>query len=286
MSFSNFKNTILFINNNSFVNKYNAISKHLIWQLRKIFNFFPVVLKLKKFNIVIKDKNIANGCGGLINLCGYYDSNNMHFIDEAFESGVFKNFIDVGANIGIYSLIACRNSDTKVISIEPHPFTNLLLTENIRINHLSNQIIPLQIALSDMNEKVHFTNLTEGTINQIVKGEEDFSNTIIVDSLTGNELCTMNKFKPDVIKIDVEGHENDVISGFSDILKNVKILFIECQNVKDTSDLLLKNYDFAGPYKIDYKNRIFNYHFNSSEDWVFLNNNFLDEINKLSFNII
>ena len=58
------------------------------------------------------------------------------------------NLIDVGANIGIYSLYAAYKG-INVVSVEPDALNYALLNLNIRINNYGDKIVPYSIALHD-----------------------------------------------------------------------------------------------------------------------------------------
>lgn len=280
-----FFNTVSIFYRNPFINPNLAIIRHIFWQLRKIFNLFPCRLRLKNFKIIIKNRDIANGCGGLINAMGYYDPNNMYFVDELFSKGVYNVFMDIGANIGIYSLIASYRSRAKVVSIEPHPFTYKLLVENISLNSLNGRIKPYQIAFSNSIAQVYFTDNPGSSVNKIVNEDTKNPNKIKISTTTGDAFCKQNLIIPDVIKIDVEGHENSVISGFTDTITNIKIILVECFNITDTLKLFMEKIDFLGPYKIDYKNRLLSSDFTNYEDWVFVNRKAVADLESISFTI-
>ena len=57
-------------------------------------------------------------------------------LNESFEEDLknIEYFIDIGSNIGWYSLCAVKSSNCNVISVEPHPNTFITLLTNIKIN--------------------------------------------------------------------------------------------------------------------------------------------------------
>jgi FkbM family methyltransferase len=214
---------------------------------------------------------------------GYYDPNNMYFIDEVFSHGIYRVFLDIGANIGVYSLIAAHQSEATVYSFEPHPFTFGLLKENININRFETKILPFQMELSGHEGHVNFTDDPGSTINKIIEKHDDNQKKIQINMTTGDLFCTKHAIKPDILKIDVEGHENRVINGFIDNLDNTMIVFVECQNIIETEKLLQKEHGFFGPYKINYKQRLFCKDFSSHEDHVFVNPKAIDRLEIESF---
>ena len=74
--------------------------KHIIWQIRKIFNLFPFIIKYEKSLIEAHDKN--QGVAALINFMKLYDYNNMSLIKILTQEA--STFFDVGQ---ILDLILC-----------------------------------------------------------------------------------------------------------------------------------------------------------------------------------
>jgi len=151
---------------------------------------------------------------------------------EKFENDIIKFlstylkkgdvFIDVGANIGLFSLLAAKviNSEGKVYSFEPCLSTFNKLTENVFINNILN-IECINNALSEKEEiKVLHSSLdgfdawnTLGKYSKSQNYECEEVKTITLDSF----MDKINK-SVSLIKIDVEGWEMLVIKGAKTIL--------------------------------------------------------------------
>lgn len=134
-------------------------------------------------------------------------------------------FFDIGANIGLFSLIASDLVGKKgeIYSFEPTPETFRRLTENIQSNAFEN-IRPIQLGLSDSQGDMFF-NVSEGGYdawNSFVKLDrlEENASTIKVktDSLD-SFIKDRNLASPiSLIKIDVEGWELNVFKGAIELL--------------------------------------------------------------------
>ena len=146
-----------------------------------------------------------------------------------------KKFIDIGANIGQYTVEILKNANTKVIAFEPIPKCCSKLS--IIKKQFDNRFKYFQIALSNKNKftklnyvenKCGYSSLEK--INKIsyIKNLKIKKIKIIskkLDSFGNNE-----DFKHiDFIKIDTEGHEMEVLKGGYKFLKknNIKMIQIE-----------------------------------------------------------
>jgi FkbM family methyltransferase len=131
-----------------------------------------------------------------------------------------RSIVDVGANTGVYSLVAKTiNPDAVVTAFEPLDRIYRKLLENIRMNNLD--VDAHAVALSDRTgEGFYFDTLTEHvysvTVNKNILGagvpfEKRTLQTIALDEFiqrTGLERI-------DLMKIDVETHEPEVLEGFA-----------------------------------------------------------------------
>ncbi len=85
--------------------------------------------------------------------------------------------------------------------------------------------MPVECAVSDRNG--HLTKHYEGE-HAVAAGSRESDRTIEVTMETGDELCRKNGFEPDVIKIDVEGHEMKVFRGLTQTIRRHKpTIFLE-----------------------------------------------------------
>lgn len=272
-----FFKTVKNILKNPYINPYQALLRHLNWQLTKALNRFPVDLRLKEGPIVRVNRESV-GIGALVNSMGYYDPNNMFWLIDLCKSGVCKVFFDVGANIGVYSLI-CAFYGSKCLAFEPNPLSYTFLSENINLNQFQNKIIPFQIALGETNGTAHMTNFPGNPMNKITTQGEG----IIVSITRGDHFIDTYNLLPDVMKIDVEGYEDKVLEGFGETLSKVMILMIESRKV-EMIKRILEEHNFIGPFKMNYKKQSFCL---SSlpewEDWIFINSSLKSEAIDLYF---
>ena len=143
-------------------------------------------------------------------------------------------FYDVGANHGKYAWqISEANPDASVIAFEPDPDNIELLRMTVSHSDLKNVRIE-GVALSDKPGQVCFHQdwytsatgmISNGETPWVEKYLGHATSTIDVRRETLDSFIT-EKTKPHLIKIDVEGHENEVLRGGKNCLKNNKPLLI------------------------------------------------------------
>jgi FkbM family methyltransferase len=124
--------------------------------------------------------------------------------------------IDIGAHIGIFSILAAdANDKAKIYSIEPLKTNIELLYKNIKNAGFEERIIVHKIGISDRTGKADL--LIKGTSGSTLQTKfwED-SNVLKKETINVNNLdewCDTNKVNIDqrtIIKIDIETHEPTV----------------------------------------------------------------------------
>jgi FkbM family methyltransferase len=132
-------------------------------------------------------------------------------------------FVDVGANVGSYSLLASGICHATSISFEPVPETFINLEQNILLNDLSKRITPIQKGVGSKTGIKNFS-VEYGTMNHVVFETSNESVEV--------EVCTLDESLercPQLMKIDVEGFESEVLLGANKIIENhqLKAVIIE-----------------------------------------------------------
>ncbi len=141
------------------------------------------------------------------------------------------NFIDIGANVGYYSLAAAAKfKGISVMSFEPSSNTFLKFQRNIELNRLKN-ITPFQQAISDKpKEQVLYVSGQDNTGMSGFQKAENFTGKTELVSCTTIDLyiSKTNLHKLDIVKIDIEGAEMNVLKGMTDtIINHQPVLLIE-----------------------------------------------------------
>jgi FkbM family methyltransferase len=147
---------------------------------------------------------------------------------DAFLSGSnnAERLLDIGALHGVFSLAFAKQRQSRsVVAVDPSPLAFAKLLYNVHANNLTQQIHTVERALSDAEGELVMFYEWEHAVAAPLKPETAGTT---FRRMTGDSLCEQLGFVPDVIKIDVEGHEVKVIRGLTNIIHKAKpTLFLE-----------------------------------------------------------
>jgi FkbM family methyltransferase len=128
---------------------------------------------------------------------------------------------DVGANVGVYTKIFLEwsGADGTVIAFEPLPKAIIALEKTVEgCEHIRNLTV-VAAALADKPGSATFAGDLEGdgvtTTGHIAEGSDSQGQNSITVEVTTADLAVSQKgvAAPSVVKIDVEGFEEDVLNG-------------------------------------------------------------------------
>lgn len=169
-----------------------------------------------------------------------YNVNPMH--EEGLEQ-VFKNcrgiFLDIGAHIGKWSVVAGRTAE-KIYAFEPTPETYGYLMENVRLNELSKIITPVNKGVSSHKGELKFEiSATNSSMSKIVQDTPENANSIRIETLAIDDFLKEKTIAPErieLVKIDVEGHEFEVLKGMENLLLKSRKLRLLCEILPEQQD--------------------------------------------------
>jgi FkbM family methyltransferase len=140
-------------------------------------------------------------------------------------------FVDVGANVGSYTILASAAVGCEVLAFEPAEETFAWLVRNIELNAVSERVEALCEAVGAVPGTVSFTSGLD-TVNRI-----DPQGSVTVPITTIDAMCARRT--PTLIKIDVEGRERDVLLGAVNVLSGAAPLAVVIElNDPAATDLL------------------------------------------------
>jgi len=150
---------------------------------------------------------------------GLHEFEDMAFIMHLLRAA--DGFVDVGANVGSYTVLASGVVGANSISMEPVPSTFLHLKDNIHLNAIGGKVSALNVGVGREHGVLKFTAALD-TVNHVVAASEEGLETIEVEVKTLDDI--LEDFEPTLIKIDVEGFETNVIAGARKTLSNPSLL--------------------------------------------------------------
>jgi FkbM family methyltransferase len=134
---------------------------------------------------------------------------------------------DVGAHMGLYSLAMANRVGPhgRVVAFEPDVNSYSLLQSHITLNHLEDRIQPVQAAVGAGNGAVFFDAAgVTGHVTTIATETSNSVNCVTLDSIFPEQRL-------DILKIDVEGYEEQVLNGsirlLSDERRKPRVIYIE-----------------------------------------------------------
>jgi FkbM family methyltransferase len=172
---------------------------------------------------------------------GFYEQKKQQILTE--EVGLGSVFYDVGANVGIYSLLSSLLvGNGKVYAFEPVPRNLAYLRRHLKLNHARNvEILPL--AISDKIGQAQFEIEPSGLMGHLA-GEGSLAvATATLDSLAESGTIA----SPDFIKMDIEGAELSALRGASFIFQRYRpVLFLATHgcDVERECRKLLESWDY------------------------------------------
>jgi len=161
-----------------------------------------------------------------------FEQDETIFVRRFLENGDI--FLDIGANIGLFSLIASHyvGDKGKIYTFEPATETYRRLCENVEMNAFNN-ILTFQIGLSDKEEELLFNTSQTGydAWNSFTKLEvlKDSQSILVKTKTLDSFLNQLNISDVNFVKLDVEGWEMNVLKGSKELLLSEKapVLMVE-----------------------------------------------------------
>lgn len=170
-------------------------------------------------SLLVARKGMSGATGNIY--CGLHEFEEMAFFLQLARPGDL--FIDVGANVGSYSVLVPKETGCDSISFEPVPDTFEVLKKNMAINALNGaRHAMFNAGVGEKRSVLRFT-ADRDTTNRVMHSAESGGLEVQVVSLDE----TVPEHRTCWMKVDVEGFEMGVIQGAARVLSEVKGLVIE-----------------------------------------------------------
>jgi FkbM family methyltransferase len=164
--------------------------------------------------------------------CGLHEFVEMGFLLHLLRPGDL--FLDIGANIGSYTILASKLCRARTISFEPAAEAATALERNIRVNDIAPLATTQRIALGERSGEIAFT-IGLDTMNRVARDDDRETRIVPIARLDDIPEAAM----PTLIKLDVEGYEEQVLAGAVRTLASPLLLAVQSErHSSDVNDVL------------------------------------------------
>jgi FkbM family methyltransferase len=200
------------------------------WQLRARLVGGPRVHPWVGGSRLVVERGMTGATGNIY--FGLHEFADMGFVLHMLRPG--ELFVDIGANIGSFTILAAKVAGADVLAFEPDTNTAATLERNIAANGVEAQVAVHRSALGDREQELWFTSGMD-TINHVA--DADTPGAVRVHGTTLDTVLAGRV--PALIKIDVEGHEPAVVAGAAKTLAAPELRAVEVETVtQDVADML------------------------------------------------
>jgi len=183
--------------------------------LRFPLSLIPPEAEVRILRGPLRGKKWIKGAGPNAYWVGTYEVARLRALANAVSPGTVV--YDVGANVGIYSLLASLRAGPsgKVYAFEPLERNLLYLRRHLTLNNVGNCVI-LETAVCNREGTVPFSvaSWSSSMAHLSTVGEIWVPSTTLDGCIYGERRLR----PPDILKIDVEGAEMEVLEGASKVL--------------------------------------------------------------------
>ncbi len=160
-------------------------------------------------------------------------------------------FLDIGANVGSYTVLASGICRAKTWAFEPDPGSLRHLRRNIAINALDSLVTVFEFAVGREQGEVRFTTGLD-TMNRIAIADDKAVRTVRLNPLD----ALIGSAQPAMMKVDVEGAEDGVLQGAAALLATPSLKIIELETVTPESAHRLAENRFERAYYDPFSRRL------------------------------
>ncbi len=194
--------------------KFAALWGWVAWQIGSRLVPGPVAVPFVDDARLLVSPGMTGATGNVY--CGLHEFEDMAYVLHFLRPEDL--FVDIGANVGAYTVLAAKAVGARVVAVEPIAQTAAHLQANLALNGIQDRVDLCQVALGRMSGTLRMTQDAD-TVNHIVGEDESWGGQATeIPVRTLDEL--LNGRVPRLVKIDVEGFETEVLAGAQGLLRN------------------------------------------------------------------
>ena len=229
-------------------NKFESLLRFFSFNLKKILKKKIIFSWVEESKLIYDNTKIEKLSQRQIKLnyyLGMAECKDMIFLIHCLKKDDI--FIDCGANLGLYTILASKVIGSDTIAFEPHPETVKKFVSLLNINNITSKVKIIPKAVGDKIDKANFSNRNDALRRKIIQEKNYEKDNVIQVGMTTLDYELKDIRKDFIIKMDLEGYEYNALKGALSILqyKNLKAIIIEINKDKHNSiNQLLYTFNF------------------------------------------
>lgn len=222
-----------------------AVLDYLAWQFRSRLFPGPAAMPFVNDSVLMMRRGMHGATQNIY--CGLADFSDMSFLLHLLRPGDL--FVDVGANVGSYTVLASAAIGARSIAFEPNPETFPDLAANVHANRISDRVQLRQAGAGARSGVLRFE--AGGPQTRIAAVQREIASDFDSQIVTLDDAIVDT---PMLIKVDVEGFESDVLAGANSLLARPGLMALIIENngdcvrygfAPDQAHKLLMSYGFV-----------------------------------------
>lgn len=178
---------------------------------------------------------------------GLVDPAEMRFVLNYLRPG--DEFIDAGANVGVYTLLACSVPGVRALALEPSTTAFARAAENLALNGFSHRVTLVQQAVGDRPGPARLT-VGRDAMNALVPADAGEPTEPVIVGTLDHLAAEHNLEAVALVKVDVEGWEVEALQGAAGLLKNRRPALIVEANDPEGIERLRRKFGYQ---RVEYR---------------------------------
>jgi FkbM family methyltransferase len=218
-----------------------AWARFVSWQIRSRMQEEVIVPWIAGQRLAVR-RGMKGATGNIY--VGLHEFADMMFVLHFLRKGDL--FLDIGANVGSYAILASGVCRATTWAFEPDPHSVRSLKRNVAINDLDELVTVYELALGDIEGEVPFS-IGQDTGNRVTTGIGEKNVRMVsqqrLDALIGGDPQSIM-----MIKMDVEGYEEEVLRGAEALLANERLKIVDIEWPTSWTREALSSHHFTSAY--------------------------------------
>ncbi|MFK5893077.1 MAG: FkbM family methyltransferase [Pseudomonadota bacterium] len=205
--------------------------------------------RVKNINGIAYLLDIRNRVDRHIDAFSVYEKDQLVFLFSKLKEINCECFVDIGAHWGHYSLSFSKDDcfkNAEMHAFEPDKINRYQLYANLFLNDLQDRVSVYEYAISNNEGELKFHHFSDNNRGRSCIADDG---EITIQAKKLDSVLRL-KNKSIGIKVDVEGHELDAVSGMKEILRN-NICVIQIESFDDVLPELIEKMSTYGYVKIE-----------------------------------